>query len=290
MRLFFSAVLYAVFFFGILGSAWPWDGLLVERGDGLSRRATTDSTTTGPTSTADSSSSSSSSGSSASETTTGTNTNTDATTTGTGHTTTATGTGSSNSTNTKTKTHTTATTSISIDPAAAAGGISMITPNALSTTYFKVGYNATFVWNYTSLSVTPTAIDVVASCSLNRETYTLTSNMTVEPTGTFIWNTSDFEASQTISLLTSTYTLYVVDANKSLTDTPEPGYLSSFIGYPFGMYRPEPYTPLNEFKCATCSGALSDVQRQGIKFAVGMAAITVLSFTWFVGGAGLLSA
>jgi hypothetical protein len=43
-----------------------------------------------------------------------------------------------------------------------------------------------------------------------------------------------------------------------------------------------------EFKCATCSGAISDIQRQGLKFAVGMALITILSFTWFVGGAGLL--
>lgn len=121
----------------------------------------------------------------------------------------------------------------------------MITPNAMSTTYYKIDYNATFVWNYTSLSVTPTAINVVASCSLNRETYTLTNNMTVDPTGTFIWDTKEFQASQTVSLLTSTYTLFVVDADKSITDTPEPGYLSSFIGFPFGMYRPQYYVPLN---------------------------------------------
>jgi len=164
----------------------------------------------------------------------------------------------------------------------------MITPAATSTTYFKVGYNATFVWNYTSLSVTPSAIDVVASCSLNSQTYTLTQNMSVDPTGTFIWDTDKYQASQTISLLTATYTLFVYDANKSLDDTPEAGYLSGSIGYNFGMYRPESYTPLNEFKCATCSGAISDIQRQGLKFAVGMALITILSFTWFIGGAGLL--
>lgn len=121
----------------------------------------------------------------------------------------------------------------------------MITPAATSTTYFKVGYNATFVWNYTSLSVTPSAIDVVASCSLNSQTYTLTQNMSVDPTGTYIWDTDKYQASQTISLLTATYTLFVFDADKSLDDTAEAGYLSGSVGYSFGMYRRESYTPLN---------------------------------------------
>ncbi|CEJ55390.1 hypothetical protein PMG11_01652 [Penicillium brasilianum] len=289
MRSFFLSVLYAVLFLGVITSAWPWDGLLAARGDALDRRAdstTTNAATTG-SGTTDATTAASTSDSSASETSTGTSTgtNTDATTTGTD-----TSTGTSTGTNTKssTKTKTTTTSSISIDPAAGAGGISMITPAATSTTYFKVGYNATFVWNYTSLSVTPSAIDVVASCSLNSQTYTLTQNMSVDPTGTFIWDTENYQASQTISLLTATYTLFVYDADKSLDDTAEAGYLSGSVGYSFGMYRRESYTPLNEFKCATCSGAISDIQRQGLKFAVGMALITILSFTWFVGGAGLL--
>lgn len=285
MRSFFLSVLYTVLLLGVLSSAWQWDGL-VKRGGALDRRAastTTDTSTTGSSATdAATTGASTTSGSSS------TGTNTDATTTGTGQTATGTSTGNSTSTNTKTKTKTTATSSISIDPAAGAGGISMITPAATSTTYFKVGYNATFVWNYTSLSVTPSAIDVVASCSLNSQTYTLTQNMSVDPTGTFIWDTDKYQASQTMSLLTATYTLFVYDANKSLDDTAEAGYLSGSIGYSFGMYRPESYTPLNEFKCATCSGAISDIQRQGLKFAVGMALITILSFTWFIGGAGLL--
>lgn len=39
-----------------------------------------------------------------------------------------------------------------------------------------------------------------------------------------------------------------------------------------------------EWKCATCSGALSDMERQTLKFVLGMCTITVLSFTWFAGG------
>lgn len=82
--------------------------------------------------------------------------------------------------------------------------------------------------------------------------------MSVDPTGTFIWDTDKYQASQTMSLLTATYTLFVYDANKSLDDTPEAGYLSGSFGYPFGMYRPESYTPLNgEFTSARTTRSLS---------------------------------
>lgn len=153
----------------------------------------------------------------------------------------------STSTNTKTDTSTkskseTTTTSISINPAAAAGGISMITPASSSTSYYRIGQNVTFVWNYTSLSVTPSYVNVVASCSLNSETYTISSNMSVKPTGSVVWDT---DASMTVPLLTATYTLYVYDASKSLGDIPSAGYLSSLIGYDFGMYINQAYTPLN---------------------------------------------
>lgn len=148
-------------------------------------------------------------------------------------------------TDSKTDTKATSTTSISINPAAGAGGISMITPAATSTTYYKIGQDVTFVWNYTSLLVTPSHIDVVASCSLNSATYTLARNMSVDPTGTVIWDTGKYQASATVPLLTATYTLFVYDASKSLEDVAQPGHLSSLIGYSFGMYIPQPYTPLN---------------------------------------------
>jgi len=120
----------------------------------------------------------------------------------------------------------------------------MITPNAMSTTYYKIGQDITFVWNYTSLSVTPTAVDVVASCSANAQIYTLTQNMSVEAPATYIWDTGKYKASATIPLLTASYTLFVYDADKALTDTPEPGHLGSYFGYPFGMYTTQAYVPL----------------------------------------------
>ncbi|KAJ5675671.1 hypothetical protein N7462_008568 [Penicillium macrosclerotiorum] len=280
MRSAFLSVLLAVLLGTLVSASWSLHDYGLLLGRGLAQRAdTTTADSSSSSSSSTTASASSSSDTSSVSSTTGTNsdstTASDATSTGT-------------KTKTSTKSKTTTTSSISINPAAGAGGISMITPAATSTTYFKIGYNATFVWNYTSLSVTPSAVDVVASCSLNSQTYTLTQNMSVDPTGTMIWDTGAFQSSQTVELLTATYTLFVYDADKSLDDTASAGYLSGSVGYSFGMYRRESYTPLNEFKCATCSGAISDIQRQGLKFAVGMAIITIVSFTWFASGAGLL--
>lgn len=198
---------------------------------------TTDTTAaeTSEQTTAASTASETASGTTGTNTGTSTDTATDAETT----------TGKATGTNTKTgNSKTTATSSISIDPAAAVGGVSMITPASSSTTYYKIGEEVTFVWNYTSLSVTPSAVNVVASCSLNSQEYTLTSNMSVEETGTAIWDTGKYQKTATIPLLTASYTLFVYDTSKELGDTASAGYLGSQVGYSFGMYSPQPYTSL----------------------------------------------
>jgi hypothetical protein len=188
--------------------------------------------------------------------------------------------------NSKTKT---STKSTSIDPRLPAGGTSMLIPTAGATTYYKIGDYVTFAWNYTSLLVTPSAVNVLATCTMNSATYTLTSNMSVEETGKVVWDTGKYQANATVPLLTATYTLYVVDVDKDIGDTASPGHLGSQNGYLFGMYSPQPYTPLNEFNCATCNSALSDVERQALKFALGMVMITIASFTWFAGDFGVFS-
>ncbi|KAI9933486.1 hypothetical protein ASPWEDRAFT_115647 [Aspergillus wentii DTO 134E9] len=284
-----SFILLSVLFtllLGTLSTAWELEGLKLARDEflGLGRRDETtaaDSATTG---------SSPSTTETASET--GTATDTDTATTGTG-TNTNTGTESSSetgtATGTATKTKGTSTSSTSIDARLPAGGISMITPSNGATTYYKVGEYVTFKWNYTSLSVTPSAVNVVASCSLNDATYTISNNMSVEATGAVTWDTGDYQASATIPLLTATYTLIVYDVDSSIGDTASAGHLGSSTQFNFGMYLPQPYTPLNEYKCATCSGAMSGIDRQAIKFAMGMAAITIFSFTWFAGNFGVFA-
>ncbi|CAI7662510.1 unnamed protein product [Penicillium glandicola] len=284
MRCFILSVLCTILLLGTISSAWPWQPYGVLLGNSLDRRADSTDTTTAQTSesTTDASTVSKTSAGTSTGTTTGTNTKT---TTGTNSDTTT-----GKTTSTKTGSSNTTTTSISIDPAAAAGGVSMITPASSSTTYYKIGQDVTFVWNYTSLSVTPSAVNVVASCSLNSMTYTLSSNMSVKQTGSLVWDTGKYQSSATIPLLTASYTLIVYDSTKEISDTASAGYLSSQDGgYVFGMYTPQPYTPLGEFKCATCSGALSETSALALKFTVGMAVITCASFTWFAGSAGLFA-
>lgn len=137
--------------------------------------------------------------------------------------------------------------------------------------------------------VTPSAVDVVATCSLNSATYTLSSNMSVKETGAVTWDTHGYQATATIPLLTASYTLIVVEAGKSVTDIASAGHLGAGQ-LPFVMYLPQPYTPLSAgYVCATCSAAVSDMERQAFGFMLMMATITVLSFTWFAGGLGLFA-
>ncbi|KAJ9195004.1 hypothetical protein DTO164E3_6988 [Paecilomyces variotii] len=182
------------------------------------------------------------------------------------------------------------TSSISINPAAGPGGISMLTPSAnAQSTYYKIGDYVTFKWNYTSLSITPSAVNVVASCSLNSETYTLSHNMSVHPTGAVTWDTGKYQATATVPLLTASYTLIVYDVDSNPSAVASAGHLSSQNQYTFGMYLPQSYTPLNAYECVTCNGAMSELERHALGFMFTMATITFVSFTWFAGGFGVFS-
>jgi len=166
----------------------------------------------------------------------------------------------------------------------------MLTPAAIGpSTYYKIGNFVTFGWNYTSLSVTPSAIDILASCSANSATYTIAMNQSVAPTGAITWDTGNYQKTATVPLLTETYTLIIHNAAEDISATAKAGFLGVFDQFTFGMYSPQPYTPLNEFKCATCSSAISDMERQAFGFLLTMGTITVLSFTWFAGGFGVFS-
>ncbi|KAK9417148.1 hypothetical protein SUNI508_09166 [Seiridium unicorne] len=271
-------------------SAWPkWlpdlDSLVVRQDDSSTTSTAEETgTTTAATETAKSTATGTTTGKTTAKITT-TNLNTggqSATkTTGTGDTT-GTGTGTDSS-DTEEATHTT------YDAEDVAGGISMITPVTTSATaLYRIGETVTWQWNYTSLQGTPTAIDVLVSCSVATETWTLTQNMTFEPTGTYIWDTNSYAQTAVASpLLTEEYTLIIYDADSSISATAEPGYLSVYNQFTFGMYTSRPYKDLGEWKCVTCNSANSNLDSQALKFAVGMATITVLTFTWFVAGFGV---
>ncbi|KAI1448324.1 hypothetical protein F5Y02DRAFT_304312 [Annulohypoxylon stygium] len=182
----------------------------------------------------------------------------------------------------------TTTTHKTFDAQDGAGGVAMITPaTTAGTTLYRIGDSTpiTWVWNYTSLQASPTAIDVLVSCSTASATWTLTQNMTFEPTATFKWDTKNYSESAVASpLLVAQYTLLIHDSDSSQDATAEAGYLAPYDGFTFGLYTARPYQDLGEWKCATCSGALGEADRQALGFAVTMSIITILSFTWYVTG------
>lgn len=138
-----------------------------------------------------------------------------------------------------------AATTQNVNPVLPAGGVNMLTPSALAqTTYYKVGDYVSFAWNYTSLSIKPSKVDVLVSCSANSATYTLKSNASFEKTGSVVWDTSP-DATGTAPLLTETYTLIIYDAQKAITDVATAGKLGVSNDFTFGMYVPQKYTPLS---------------------------------------------
>jgi hypothetical protein len=113
----------------------------------------------------------------------------------------------------------------------------MLTPAAIAPSqYDRIGEYVTFAWNYTSLSVTPTAIDVLASCALNSQLYPIALNQSVQPTGAVTWDTGEYQATASIPLLTETYTLVIYDASEDITSSPQAGYLAVQDQFQFGMF------------------------------------------------------
>lgn len=162
----------------------------------------------------------------------------------------------------------------------------------LTSAYYRIGDYVTFQWNYTQLTETPTAVNVIASAStssLGASTWTLTSNMTFATDARFTWDTGAFQTQALQDqqpLLVEMYTLYIYDAEAAaVTATAAYGELTGAAALTFGLYTGQPYTPITTgWTCATCSGAMSGQERQAVGLLFAMFGVTVLSFTWFVTG------
>lgn len=134
--------------------------------------------------------------------------------------------------------------SSAVDERLPAGGVNMITPPATAAkTYYKVGQNITFGWNYTSLSNEPKAIDVYVTCTANSATYTVANNMTFQSSAKVVWDTLP-EQTGANPLLTEQYHLVIHDAAKDVTDIAGAGNLGAFQQVQFAMYTPQAYQNL----------------------------------------------
>ncbi|GKT87968.1 hypothetical protein CT0861_01894 [Colletotrichum tofieldiae] len=271
-----------------LASAWPrWlpdvDALVVRQNDESSAPAATETaaTRTGATATPTATPTGT-----AEETRTGgartTNLNTAK---GSSETGTETGTGS----RTGTKTGTSKSKSTAFDETDPQGSVVMITPaaTAQSINLYKIGDFVTWGWNYTNLQATPTAIDVLVSCSSMAQTWTLTQNMSFAQPASLTWDSSVQKTDASAPLRNDEYTLIIYDAESSVSATAAPGYLGVSNSFKFGMYLPKEYTPLNEWNCAVCKSAAPSLNSKAVGMAVGMSMVTVASFTWFVAGLGM---
>ncbi|TEA13210.1 hypothetical protein C8034_v005030 [Colletotrichum sidae] len=170
------------------------------------------------------------------------------------------------------------------------GGVKMIEPATAggAINLYKIGDYVTWKWNYTDLQASPTAIDVLVSCSSLSQTWTLTQNMTFAQPASYTWDTSVQATDPAAPLRNAQYTLVIYDAASSVSATAVPGYLGVSNPLQFGMYSGLPYQNLSDWKCPGCESGASTVDNRALGMALGMSILTVASFTWFVAGAGMI--
>lgn len=164
------------------------------------------------------------------------------------------------------------------------GGVAMVTPGPFDgQQFYRIGDWVHLAWNYTSLEVTPSAVDVLATCTNNQATYTIAVNQSVKETGEVFWDTGNYENDHPngARLLTAMYTLMIYDSNTSVTDTPKNGYLAPYNQFQFGMYEPQPYVNWSDYKCANCNGALSPFEQLTLKALLLTSATTIASLIYF---------
>lgn len=128
-----------------------------------------------------------------------------------------------------------------IDNRSPAGGASMIIPDRFAgSQFYKVGDWVTFAWNYTNVLATPTAVNVLASCSQNNAQWTIAANMSYQANQTVYWDTNQYKNKQTPQLIQATYTLIIENAEEAkATAISSPGEVGTINTFNFGMYPPD---------------------------------------------------
>ncbi|KAF8430288.1 hypothetical protein EV426DRAFT_708453 [Tirmania nivea] len=165
------------------------------------------------------------------------------------------------------------------------GGINMVTP-AVTDGFqlYPIGAQITWSYNYTSLLISPTAINVEAFCSRTQQYYTIAQNYSVAKR-TVVWDTEEYQQTGRPLIAQETYTLYMYDSATQKTDIPQAGKLGVYRNFQFAMYTPRGNTPLNEYKCPTCSDASTILQNHSVRVLLGTSFMVAVGFAWFIHGA-----
>ncbi|RSH86384.1 uncharacterized protein EHS24_004634 [Apiotrichum porosum] len=160
-------------------------------------------------------------------------------------------------------------TTSSIPATAAPGYLEMVVPpQDGSTSYYKIASAdyITFKWNMTSVLSMPQSLTLVATCTDNGNTYPVgptngTYNTIAGNATQIVWNPWEWaQMPNQPAFAQGSYTLSIWDQRGS-TAGASAGLMSPYSGLKFGMYNPQSYTPLANWTCATCSGAMEMVRQ-----------------------------
>ena len=102
------------------------------------------------------------------------------------------------------------------------------------------GNYVTFGWNFTSLYVTPTSLTLQAYCSQNPYTYPVGPTNGIAGDSTqYVWDPySQEQSAGATAFAEASYTLRIFD-ERGYGAAASPGYLSSYSGTEFALYRPQ---------------------------------------------------
>ncbi|KZV88733.1 hypothetical protein EXIGLDRAFT_619055, partial [Exidia glandulosa HHB12029] len=134
-------------------------------------------------------------------------------------------------------------------------------PPQTASSFYKIFASApiTFGLTMTSLYITPTTLALHTFCAPNGKMYDIA---TVAPTATSVtWDPYACEQSPgAIPLAIATYQLQVMDERGPLAAA-SPGLFSPNQQVRFGLYKPQPYTPLASWTSPDCSSAFRTALR-----------------------------
>ncbi|KAI0674092.1 hypothetical protein C8Q78DRAFT_1163060 [Trametes maxima] len=151
--------------------------------------------------------------------------------------------------------------SLNIPQSAAAGGLTITQPPQTATSYYKIAPSntITFAWNFTDVLSTPTHLTVSAVCD-NGNTYPVgpTDGVIAGDATSVTWDLWSYQqAHSNLPLAEASYVLHIWD-DRGPGAARQPGLLSENSALKFALYNPQSYTPLENWTCPTCNGAISD--------------------------------
>ncbi|KAI0287203.1 hypothetical protein BC826DRAFT_1046211 [Russula brevipes] len=154
-----------------------------------------------------------------------------------------------------------ANSTLSIPASAPAGVLTITQPPQTTIAFFKIAASQqiTFAWNFTDVISTPASLTVSAICE-NGNTFPVGPTDGVIPGSatSVVWDAYAWQQSNPNSpLAQATYTLLIHD-ERGVDPSRAPGLLQPNEACKFGLYSPQPYTPISSgWNCPNCqSGAL----------------------------------